>query len=153
MIVFLIILFIVFLTLFISNNEHFQDNNTIDEDSNKVELDSKKDNDDIDYMDKDDNEIDEMDHNDDLNLHYNTKKYYCNSYKHHKQLYPQTPIKMYLSRQDKKNKQPYYFRNDDICCVNDDPTKNFNRKYVKCCYFRDIDQKSIPKCKKYKLTT
>ena len=60
---------------------------------------------------------------------------------------------MYLSREDKKNKQAYYFRNDDICCVSDDPKNNFNRKYVKCCYFRDIDQKSIPKCKKYKLTT
>ena len=119
-------------------------------DDDKTETDHEIDDDKYQFTDDDINEIEEVDNNVDLNINYNTKKYYCNRYEHHKQLDPDVPSKIYLS---KKKKNPHFFKKDDICCVQgNDPKLNFRRGHVKCCYFRNTDQKSIPKCNKYNLT-
>jgi hypothetical protein len=92
------------------------------------------------WQDYDDNELKETANNDNnYQMKYNIKKYYCNSYSKHKQIYSDTPSKMKL------DKHMYYFKDDDICCTNKNPKLNFKYKYITCCHLQN-NISGIKKC-------
>lgn len=87
-----------------------------------------------------------------IDINYNSDKFYCSDYGSHKEKYGDSvPSKMLVK--DKYGSRYHVFHDSDICCSNSlNPEDNFKKGYTKCCSFYNNDDIINPKnCENVKL--